>query len=144
MSLAPIIIMAGSKEIAGFTVGGYLAEKAADIGTGKIWAELKRKIGNKPDTFESRLYNAIERSDILLQYSGYAKQDDILEWYRSFQDQIIKDDILHPMFMMNNMQLNGELQKERDKKIDHSSYPKPLCFCVGSAESARQKRQNLF
>ena len=155
MSLASIIIMAGSKEIAGFTVGGNLAGKAADIGTGKIWAELKRKIGNKPDTFESRLYNAIERSvkeylcrdsnenitaavcerifdvwckegyltperigNILLQYSRYSKQDDILEWYRSFQDQIIKDDILHPMFMMNNMQLSGELQKEQDKKID--------------------------
>ena len=56
--------------------------------------------------------------NILLQYSRYSKQDDILEWYRSFQDQIIKDDILHPMFMMNNMQLSGELQKEQDKKID--------------------------
>lgn len=35
MSLASIIISIATKEIAGFTVGGYLAEKAADVGTGK-------------------------------------------------------------------------------------------------------------
>ena len=51
-------------------------------------------------------------------YSSYAKQNDILAWYRTFQDQIIKDDILYPMFMMNNIQLSGELQREQDKKID--------------------------
>ena len=57
-------------------------------------------------------------SNILHGYSSYAKQNDILAWYRTFQDQIIKDDILYPMFMMNNIQLSGELQREQDKKID--------------------------
>lgn len=123
MSLASIIISAATKEIAGFTVIGYLTEKAADIGTGKIWIELKKKIGDKPDSFESRLYGAIEESvreylckgtgedvsaaicecifdvwcregyltperiaKILRCYSEYAKQNDILEWYRTFQN----------------------------------------------------------
>lgn len=155
MGLASIIISAATKEIAGFTVIGYLTEKAADIGTGKIWTELKKKIGDRPDSFECRLYGAIEKSvgeylckgttedvsaaiceyifdawcregyltpkrisNILHGYSSYAKQNDILAWYRTFQDQIIKDDILYPMFMMNNIQLSGELQREQDKKID--------------------------
>ena len=155
MGLASIIISAATKEIAGFTVMGYLTEKAADIGTGKIWTELKKRIGDKPDSFECRLYGAIEKSvgeylckgtsedvsaaicecifdawcregyltperiaNILRRYSAYAKQNDILAWYRTFQDQIIKDDILCPMFMMNNIQLSGELQREQDKKID--------------------------
>lgn len=43
MGLASIIISVATKEIAGFTVMGYLTEKAADIGTGKIWTELKRE-----------------------------------------------------------------------------------------------------
>ena len=129
MGLASIIISAATKEIAGFTVMGYLTEKAADIGTGKIWTELKKRIGDKPDSFECRLYGAIEKSvgeylckgtsedvsaaicecifdawcregyltperiaNILRRYSAYAKQNDILAWYRTFQDQIIKDD----------------------------------------------------
>ena len=154
MGLASIIISAATKEIAGFTVMGYLTEKAADIGTGKIWTELKKRIGDKPDSFECRLYGAIEKSvgeylckgtsedvsaaicecifdawcregyltperiaNILRRYSAYAKQNDILAWYRTFQDQIIKDDILYPMFMMNNIQLSGELQREQDKKM---------------------------
>ena len=128
MGLASIIISAATKEIAGFTVIGYLTEKAADIGTGKIWTELKKKIGDRPDSFECRLYGAIEKSvgeylckgttedvsaaiceyifdawcregyltpkrisNILHGYSSYAKQNDILAWYRTFQDQIIKD-----------------------------------------------------
>lgn len=62
MGLASIIISAATKEIAGFTVIGYLTEKAADIGTGKIWTELKKKIGDRPDSFECRLYGAIEKS----------------------------------------------------------------------------------
>lgn len=57
-------------------------------------------------------------ANILRRYSAYAKQNDILAWYRIFQNQIIKDDILCPMFMMNNIQLGGELQREQDKKID--------------------------
>lgn len=40
---------------------GYLTEKAADIGTGKIWTELKKRIGDKPDLFECRLYGAIHK-----------------------------------------------------------------------------------
>lgn len=155
MSLASIIISAATKEIGGFTVIGYLMEKAADIGTGKVWTKLKKKIGNKPDSFEFRLYGAIEKSvmeyfgrevsedvsaaicecifdvwcregyltparigDILRQYSAFAKQNDILEWYRTFQTQIIKDDVLYHMFMINNMQLSEEMQKDQDKKID--------------------------
>lgn len=155
MGLASIIISAATKEIAGFTVMGYLTEKAADIGTGKIWTELKKEIADKPDSFECRLYGAIEKSvgeylckgiekdvsaaicecifdvwcregyltperiaNILHRYSAYAKQNDILAWYRTFQAQIIKDDVLCPMFMMNNIQLSGELQREQDKKID--------------------------
>lgn len=55
-------------------------------------------------------------ANILRRYSAYAKQNDILAWYRIFQNQIIKDDILCPMFMMNNIQLGGELQREQDKK----------------------------
>ncbi len=61
MSLASIIVSAATKEIAGFMVIGYLTEKAADIGTGKIWTELKKKIGDKPDLFECRLYGAIHK-----------------------------------------------------------------------------------
>lgn len=155
MGLVSIIISAATKEIAGFTVMGYLTEKAADIGTGKIWTELKKKIADKPDSFECRLYGAIEKSvgeylckgiekdvsaaicecifdvwcregyltperiaNILRRYSAYARQNDILAWYRTFQEQIIKDDVLCPMFMMNNIQLSGELQREQDKKID--------------------------
>ena len=155
MGLASIIISAATKEIAGFTVMGYLTEKAADIGTGKIWTELKKKIADKPDSFECRLYGAIEKSvgeylckgiekdvsaaicecifdvwcregyltperiaNILHRYSAYARQNDILAWYRTFHEQIIKDDVMCPMFMMNNIQLSGELQREQDKKID--------------------------
>ena len=155
MSLASIIISAATKEFAGFSVIGYLTEKAADVGTGKIWTELKKKISDKPDSFECRLYGAIEKSvgeylcketgedvsaaicecifdvwclegyltpeqiaNILYRYSAYAKQNDILEWYRTFQNQIIKDNVLYPMFMMNNIQLSGKLQREQDKKID--------------------------
>lgn len=156
MSLASIIISIATKEIAGFTVGGYLAEKAADVGTGKIWEELKKKIGDKTDTFEFRLYEVIEETvndyfggaigrdisaaicerfydvwcregyltperidRILRQYSEYAKHDDILEWYRSFQIQVAKDDILYSMFVVNNMQLFQELQKKQVEKLDH-------------------------
>lgn len=156
MSLVSIIISIATKEIAGFTVGSYLVEKAADIGTGKIWAELKKKMGNRQDTFEFRLYKVIEETvndyfggiidaeisaaicerffdawcregyltperieRILRQYSEYAKHDDILEWYRSFQTQVTKDDILYSMFVMNNMQLFQELQKKQDEKLDH-------------------------
>lgn len=61
MSLASIIISAATKEFAGFSVIGYLTEKAADVGTGKIWTELKKKISDKPDSFECRLYGAIEK-----------------------------------------------------------------------------------
>ena len=155
MSLASIIISAATKEFAGFSVIGYLTENAADVGTGKIWKELKKKISDKPDSFECRLYGAIEKSvgeylcketgedvsaaicecifdvwclegyltpeqiaNILYRYSAYAKQNDILEWYRTFQNQIIKDNVLYPMFMMNNIQLSGKLQREQDKKID--------------------------
>ena len=49
MSLASIIISAATKEFAGFSVIGYLTEKAADDGTGKIWTELKKKISDNPD-----------------------------------------------------------------------------------------------
>lgn len=155
MNLASIIISVAKKDIAGFTVIGYLTEKAADIGTGKIWTELKKRVDNKPDSFEFRLYGAIEKSvkeylckgvgedisaaicecifdvwckegyltpesltRILHHYCAYAKQDDILEWYRIFQNQIIKDDVLYPMFMINNIQLSGEMQRGQDKKID--------------------------
>lgn len=116
---------------------------------------MKKKISDKPDSFECRLYGAIEKSvgeylcketgedvsaaicecifdvwclegyltpeqiaNILYRYSAYAKQNDILEWYRTFQNQIIKDNVLYPMFMMNNIQLSGKLQREQDKKID--------------------------
>lgn len=156
MSLVSIIISIATKEIVGFTVGSYLVEKVADIGTGKIWSELKKKIENRQDTFEFRLYKVIEETvndyfggiidaeisaaicerffdawcregyltperidGILRQYSEYAKHDDILEWYRSFQTQVTKDDILYSMFVMNNMQLFQELQKKQDKKLDH-------------------------
>ena len=76
MGLASIIISAATKEIAGFTVIGYLTEKAADIGTGKIWTELKKKIGDRPDSFECRLYGAIEKSvgvQILLERYAYSE-----------------------------------------------------------------------
>lgn len=156
MSLVSIIISIATKEIAGFTVGGYLAEKAADVGTGKIWDELKKKIEDKTDTFEFRLYEVIEETvndyfggaidrdisaaicehffdvwcregyltperidRILRQYSEYAKHDDILEWYRSFQIQVAKDDILYSMFVVNNMQLFQELQKKQVEKLDY-------------------------
>lgn len=155
MSLASIIILAATKEIGGFTIIGYLIEKAADIGTGKIWTGLKKKIEDKPDSFEFRLYEVIEKSvieylckeihddvsaaicecifdawcregyltperigNILRQYSVFTKRNDILEWYRIFQAQIIKDNVLYPMFVMNNMQLSEEMQKDQDKKID--------------------------
>lgn len=155
MGLASIIISVATKEIAGFTVMGYLTEKAADIGTGKIWTELKKRMGDTPDSFECRLYGAIEKSvgeylykgieedvsaticecifdvwcrkgyltperiaNILRCYSAYSRQNDILVWYRIFQEQIIKDDVLCSMFMINNIQLSGELQRGQDKKID--------------------------
>lgn len=155
MNLASIIIMAATKEIAGFTVTGYLMEKVADVGTGKIWGELKKKIESKPDSFEFRLYRAIEQSvteylckdesediaaaicecifnvwcqegylkpervkNILRQYSVFEEQNNILSWYRAFQNQIVKDDILCSMFMVNNMQLSAELQKKQDEKIN--------------------------
>ena len=51
MSLASIIISAATKEFAGFSVIGYLTEKAADVGTGKIWTELKNKISDQTDSF---------------------------------------------------------------------------------------------
>ena len=55
---------------------------------------------------------------ILHKYSEYADNDDILEWYRAFQDQVVKDNTLYHTFMVNNMQLNREQQKEYDKKLD--------------------------
>lgn len=62
MGLASMIITIATKDIGGFTVAAYLTEKAADIGTGKIWTLLKNKISYEAESFEIRLYNAIEKS----------------------------------------------------------------------------------
>ena len=155
MALASTIVTVATKDIGGFTVAAYLAEKVTDVGTGKIWTLLKNKISNKSDGFEFRLYNAIEKSvvnylskksnsdisaaicecifmvwceegyltpkrvgGILKRYSQYTKKSDILEWYRCLEEQIIQDSILYPLFMMNNVQLSREAQKEQGKKIE--------------------------
>lgn len=52
MSLTSIIISEAAREIVDSMVIGYLIEKAANIGIGKIWTELKKKIGNNSDLFE--------------------------------------------------------------------------------------------
>lgn len=155
MGLASTIITIATKDIGGFTVAAYLTEKAADIGTGKVWTVLKNKISNETEGFEIRLYNAIEKSvwkyldtninsdisaaicehifaiwckegylspervsNILKRYSQYAKQNDILEWYRYFSEQIVQDEILYTIFVMNNIQLGREVQEEQGQKID--------------------------
>lgn len=56
-----MITKIGTAELAGFTVGGYLVEKAIEIGTGQVWSLIKTKF-QKEDSFECRLYEAIESS----------------------------------------------------------------------------------
>ena len=49
-------------DVTGFTIGNYLLSKAADIGTGRIWTDIKKKVLSKPRSLESCLYNSIEES----------------------------------------------------------------------------------
>lgn len=49
-------------ELLGFTVGDYVISKSADIGTGIIWAEIKKKFSKKEQSLEGQLYDAIEAS----------------------------------------------------------------------------------
>lgn len=49
-------------ELGKFAVRDYLFSKAADIGTGKLWEEIKKHFDNNGISMESKLYNAIELS----------------------------------------------------------------------------------
>lgn len=48
-------------EIGKFSIANYLINKAADIGTGKLWGEVKKQF-DKKISIEAKLYNAIEAS----------------------------------------------------------------------------------
>ena len=62
-------------ELLGFTVGDYVISKSADIGSGLLWKEIKRRLPGKEESLEGQLYDAIEAS--VKRYMGLCanKQD---------------------------------------------------------------------
>lgn len=48
-------------EIGKFSIANYMINKAADIGTGKLWGEIKKRF-DREISIEAKLYNAIEAS----------------------------------------------------------------------------------
>lgn len=49
-------------ELLGFSVGDYVISKSADIGSGLLWKEIKRRLPGKEESLEGQLYDAIEAS----------------------------------------------------------------------------------
>lgn len=62
MELTAFIGILLSMNISGFSVADYLISKSLDIGTGKLWNALKKKLQDKPYSIECQLYDAIEAS----------------------------------------------------------------------------------
>ena len=54
-----------------FSCGDYVISKMADIGTGKLWEEIKKRIPKNEESLESQLYDAIEASLKQYAYLGY-------------------------------------------------------------------------
>ena len=57
-----------------FSCGDYVISKMADIGTGKLWEEIKKRIPKNEESLESQLYDAIEAS--LKQYADLGYNSD--------------------------------------------------------------------
>lgn len=64
-------------ELIGFSVGDYVISKSADIGSGLMWKEIKRRLPQNEESLEGQLYDAIEAS--IKRYSGLCmnQQDQI-------------------------------------------------------------------
>ena len=64
-------------ELLGFSVGDYVISKSADIGSGLLWKEIKRRLPGNEESLEGQLYDAIEVS--VKRYMGLCvdKQDQI-------------------------------------------------------------------
>ena len=61
-------------ELGKFSVADYVTSKVLDIGTGKLWFEIKKHFGHEK-TVEASLYDAIEAS--VCKYSEMNDKDEI-------------------------------------------------------------------
>ena len=64
-------------ELGTFSVADYVISKTLDIGTGKLWPEIKRRFTRDRETVESLLYDAIETS--VRKYSELNDRDHIAQ-----------------------------------------------------------------
>lgn len=63
-----------SKELCGFSVGDYVISKLADLGTGRVWKEIKHRLPKDDKALETQLYDAIEKSIICYSNVSYNSQ----------------------------------------------------------------------
>ena len=64
-------------ELGTFSVTDYVISKTLDIGTGKLWPEIKKRFTRDRETVESLLYDAIETS--VRKYSELNDRDHIAQ-----------------------------------------------------------------
>ena len=64
-------------ELGTFSVADYVISKTLDIGTGKLWPEIKKRFTRDRETVESLLYDAIETS--VRKYSELNDRDHIAQ-----------------------------------------------------------------
>lgn len=64
-------------ELGTFSVADYVISKTLDIGTGKLWPEIKKRFSHDRETVESMLYDAIEAS--VRKYSELNDRDHIAQ-----------------------------------------------------------------
>lgn len=71
MEIITNIMMLFSKELCGFSVGDYVISKLADLGTGRVWKEIKHRLPKDDKALETQLYDAIEKSIICYSNVSY-------------------------------------------------------------------------
>lgn len=62
-------------ELGKFSIADFIISKTIDIGSGKLWSEIKKRFGSDEETIESRLYNVIEAS--IERYSALNDKNEI-------------------------------------------------------------------
>lgn len=71
MEIITNIMMLFSKKLCGFSVGDYVISKLADLGTGRVWKEIKHRLPKDDKALETQLYDAIEKSIICYSNVSY-------------------------------------------------------------------------
>ena len=71
MEIITNIMLLFSKELCGFSVGDYVISKLADLGTGRVWKEIKHRLPKDDKALETQLYDAIEKSIICYSNVSY-------------------------------------------------------------------------